>query len=78
MVEYNTEQEIVVRPMHGMQLSEGYIRKDGSKGFFGWLPGLLPYVGKTLEEVRSLMEQEAKAYYGDDVVVVIVSHAIAF
>ena len=71
------EDEIVVHPIHGMQLSEGYIRKDNSKGYLGWLPGLRPYSGKTKEEVRLRMEQEAKNYYGDDVVVEIAPHAIA-
>lgn len=71
------EEEIVVHPIHGMQLSEGYIRKDNSKGFLGCLPGLVPYVGKTMEEVRLRLEKEAKDYYGDDVVVEIAPHAIA-
>ena len=63
------EEEIVVHPIHGMQLSEGYIRKDNSKGFLGCLPGLVPYAGKTKEEVRMRLEKRAKAYYGDDVIV---------
>jgi hypothetical protein len=63
------EDEIVVHPIHGMQLSEGYIRKEKSNGFLGCLPGLLPYKGKTKEEVRCRLEQEAKEYYGEDVVV---------
>ena len=71
------EDEIIVRPIHGMQLSEGYIRKDNSKGYVGCLPGLVPYVGNTKEEVRLRMEQEAKGYYGDDVIVEIVPHALA-
>jgi hypothetical protein len=71
------EEEITVHPLHGMQLSEGYIRKDNSKGFLGCLPGLVPYAGKTMEEVRLRLEQEAKEYYGDDVVVEIAPHALA-
>ncbi len=71
------EDEIVVHPVHGMQLSEGYIRKNNSKGFLGCLPGLLPSFGKTKEEVRVRLEKEAKAYYGDDVVVEIAPAAIA-
>ena len=71
------EDEIIVRPIHGMQLSEGYIRKDNSKGYLGCLPGLVPYAGNTKEEVRLRMEQEAKDYYGDDVVVEIVPQALA-
>jgi hypothetical protein len=63
------EEEIVVHPVHGMQLSEGYIRKENSTGFRGWLPGLVPYVGKTIEEVRVRLEEAAKVYYGDDVIV---------
>ena len=71
------EDEIIVRPIHGMQLSEGYIRKDNSKGFLGSLPGLAPSRGKTSEEVRSHLEQEAKAYYGDDVIVEIARRVLA-
>lgn len=63
------DEEIVVHPIHGMQLSEGYIRTENSKGFRGCLPGLVPYVGKTIEDVRMRLEQRAKAYYGEDVVV---------
>jgi len=71
------EEEIIVHPIHGMQLSEGYIRKDNSKGFLGCLPGLAPFAGKTKEEVRARMEQEAKEYYGEDVIVEIAPHAMA-
>ena len=71
------EVEIVVHPIHGMQLSEGYIRTDTAKGFLGCLPGLLPSVGKTKEEVLGRLEQEAKEYYGDDVVVEIAPRAVA-
>ena len=71
------EEEIIVHPIHGMQLSEGYIRKDNSKGFLGCLPGLMPLAGKTMEEVRLRLEREAKEYYGDDVVVEIAPRALA-
>ncbi len=71
------EEEIIVHPIRGMQLSEGYIRKDNSKGFLGSLPGLLPSIGKTKEEVRVQLEEEAKAYYGDDVIVEIAPRALA-
>ena len=71
------EDEIVVHPIHGMQLSEGYIRKKNSKGFLGCLPGLLPYEGKTKEEVRLHLEQEAKEYYGEDVIVEIAPQTFA-
>ncbi len=71
------EEEIIVHPIHGMQLSEGYIRKDNSKGFLGCLPGLMPLAGKTMEEVRLRLEHEAKEYYGDDVVVEIAPRALA-
>ncbi len=71
------EDEIVVHPIHGMQLSEGYIRRDNSKGFLGCLPGILPTVGKTMEEVRSRLEQAAKTYYGDDVIVEVEPRALA-
>ena len=73
----NYIEEIVVHPIHGMQLSEGYIRKDNSKGFLGCLPGLVPSVGKTKEEVRVRLEAEAKEYYGEDVIVEIAPHAVA-
>ena len=69
--------EIVVHPIHGMQLSEGYIRQDNSKGFVGSLPGLLPLKGKTQEEVRMGLENEAKVYYGDDVVVELAPRLLA-
>ena len=69
------EEEVIVHPIHGMQLSEGYIRKDGN-GFLGSLPGLAPSLGKTAEEVREKLERTAKAYYGDDVVVDIARKAL--
>jgi hypothetical protein len=71
------EEEVVVRPIHGMQLSEGYIRKDEGKGYLGSLPGLMPSGGKTAEEVREKLEKMAKAYYGDDVVVEIAPRLVA-
>lgn len=71
------EDEIIVHPIHGMQLSEGYIRKESTRGFLGSLPGLVPSRGKTKEEVRAQLETKAKAYYGDDVVVEIAPRAIA-
>ena len=71
------EEEIIVHPIHGMQLSEGYIRKDNSKGFLGCLPGFMPAAGKTIEEVRGRLEQAAKKYYGDDVVVDVAPRALA-
>ena len=67
------EVEIVVHPLHGMQLSEGYIREDDPAGFLGCLPGLEPLRGRTREEVRAALEQEAQDYYGDDVIVEIVA-----
>jgi hypothetical protein len=67
------EVEVVVRPIHGMQLSEGYINEDGPLGFLGHLPGLAPFKGRTREEVRAALEQEAREYYGTDVVVEIVA-----
>jgi len=71
------EEEIIVHPIHGMQLSEGYIRRDNSKGFLGSLPGIELLNGKTLEEVRERLEQAAKKYYGDDVVVEVVPRVLA-
>lgn len=67
-------EEVIVHPVDGMQLSEGYILKDGSHHFTGCLPGMTPSVGESVEEVLSDLDREAKAYYGDDVVVEIVSH----
>lgn len=67
------EEEVVVHPIDGMQLSEGYIRED-VEGFLGCLPGLSPSLGRTFEEARNLLELKAKKYYGDDVVVDIVPH----
>jgi hypothetical protein len=71
------EEEIIVHPIHGMQLSEGYIRKDNAKGYLGSLPGLAPARGQTKEEVRARLEQQAKDYYGDDVVVEVAPRALA-
>lgn len=52
-----------------MQLSEGYIRTNGTKRFVGNLPGLSPSRGDTIEDVLERLERKAKVYYGDDVVV---------
>ena len=72
------EVEIVVHPIHGMQLSDGYICEDGPMAFLGHLPGLNPLRGRTREEVRAALEQEARKYYGDDVVVeIIAARAVA-
>ena len=75
--DYTIEDEVIVHPIHGMQLSEGYIRRDPAKGFMGIIPGLAPTAGKSKEEVRAQLEQEAKAYYGDDVVVEIAPRILA-
>ena len=77
MLDDYIEDEVIVHPIHGMQLSEGYIRKDDSRGYLGTLPGLEPYVGETKEDVRAHLELEAKAYYGDDVIVEIVPHIVS-
>ena len=63
------DEEVVVHPMDGMQLSEGYIREDEHAHFRGCLPGLEPSAGDTVDEVLFRLEQKAKAFYGDDVVV---------
>ncbi len=68
------DEEVVVHPMDGMQLSEGYIREDKRTRFRGCLPGMEPEAGDTVIEVLSRLEVKAKAYYGDDVVVEITSH----
>jgi len=66
------EHEIIVCPRHyGMQLSAGYIRTD-RRTISGYLPALLPCLGKTVEDVRMRLEQSAKSYYGNDVVVEII------
>ncbi len=62
-------EEVIVHPVDGMQLSEGYIREDKATHFMGCLPGLEPSVGDTINEVLVRLEKKAKAYYGDDVVV---------
>ena len=69
------EQEVVVHPVDGMQLSEGFIREDEATHFFGCLPGMEPEAGDTIDEVLTRLDRKAKAYYGDDVVVEIASHA---
>ncbi|NNJ70282.1 MAG: hypothetical protein HKP10_03215 [Kiritimatiellales bacterium] len=71
------EEEVIVRPLGGMQLSEGYIRKNAEKRFVGNLPGVGSFEGTTVDEVLTLLNQKAKAYYGDDVVVDIAPHLIA-
>ncbi len=71
------EEEVIVHPVGGMQLSEGYIRGDDAKHFVGSLPGIGSSEGATIGEVLSLMEKKAKAYYGDDVVVDIAPHLMA-
>ena len=68
-------EEVIVHPISGMQLSEGYIRKDNAKGFLGSLPGLSPSRGTTKEEVLERLEAKAKAYYGEDVIVEILPRA---
>lgn len=63
------DEEVIVHPVDGMQLSEGYIREDDKAHFRGCLPGMEPEAGDTVDEVLSRLEEKAKAYYGDDVVV---------
>jgi hypothetical protein len=77
MMNVYIEEEVIVRPIHGMQLSEGYIRKADKTGYLGSLPGLVPSRGETTEEVRAKLEIKAKAYYGDDVVVEIAPRMVA-
>lgn len=68
------DEEVVVHPVDGMQLSEGYIRKDDSTRFRGCLLGMEPEAGDTIDEVLSRLQTKAKAFYGDDVVVEIAAH----
>jgi len=72
----HTEEEIIVHPIQGMQLSEGFICAGKVKKYRGILPGLASYEGESMEEVRLHMEAEAKEYYGDDVVVDIASRTM--
>ncbi len=64
-----TEEEVIVHPVDGMQLSEGYIRIDATRHWRGRLIGMEPSFGDSVEEVLEQLETQAKAYYGDDVVV---------
>jgi hypothetical protein len=66
------ENKIIIRAIQGMLISEGHIRKDNSKGFLSCFPGRVPYAANTLEELRIQVEEEAKEYYGDDVVAEII------
>jgi len=68
------EEEIIVHPVDGMQLTEGYIREDITMHFRGCLPGFEPSAGDTVDEVLQCLERKAKAYYGEDVVVELTSH----
>ena len=77
MMTLRIEQEIIVHPINGMQLSEGYICEDKPEHFFGKLPGIEPTGGDTVDEVLETLERKAKAYYGDDVVVEIVASTSA-
>lgn len=63
------EMRVVVRPVNGMQLSEGYIRKDRVTGYLGLLLGFTSFVGRTLEEVKTCLETKAREYYGSDILV---------
>ncbi len=68
------DEEVIVHPVDGMQLSEGYIREDQTDHFQGCLPGMEPSAGDTLDEVLGRLEKKAKAFYGDDVVVELAPH----
>lgn len=70
------DEEVIVHPRDGMQLSEGYIREGQSAQFEGRLPGLEPSAGDTVDEVLFRLEQKAKAFYGDDVIVEIAHHKV--
>ena len=64
----SSKHEIIVRAGSGMQLSEGYIQ-PGLFHCSGFLPALPPCPGHNLEDVRARLEQAAKDYYGDDVII---------
>ena len=74
MYKYIIDEEVIVHPLDGMQLAEGYIREDRSCHFKGCLPGLEPSAGDTVDEVLNGLEKKAKAFYGDDVIVEISHH----
>lgn len=63
------EEEVIVHPVDGMQLCEGYIREGETARFRGCLPGMEPEAGETIDEVLFRLNRKAKAYYGEDVVV---------
>ena len=67
-------EEVIVHPVDGMQLTEGYISVDASRRYVGSLPGMACLTGDSLEDVLDLLEIKAKAFYGDDVVVEVVRH----
>jgi hypothetical protein len=67
------EEDVVVHPVGGMQLSEGRISEDGRARFRGRLPGIEVSEGQSVDEVLQRLEIKAKAYYGEDVVVELVS-----
>ncbi len=69
-----TEENVIVRPVDGMQLSEGCIRMEASCQFIGILSGMTVSVGDSIEEVLQRMNRFAKAFYGEDVIVEIVPH----
>ncbi|HEY5622066.1 MAG TPA: hypothetical protein VIR77_05640 [Pontiella sp.] len=69
------DEEVIVHPVGGMQLSEGRISGDEQARFRGCLPGIETLEGGSVEEVLKKLEIKAKAYYGDDVVVELISHA---
>jgi predicted RNase H-like HicB family nuclease len=68
------QEKVIVHPVDGMQLSQGFIRVDEETRFFGSLPGIEPQAGDTIDEVLQRLDCVAKAYYGEDVVVEI-SHS---
>jgi hypothetical protein len=69
------EEKVVIHPVDGMQLADGYICMDESSHYLGILPGMNALVGDSVGEVLRLMDRCAKAFYGDDVVVEVVHHA---
>lgn len=71
------EEEVIVHPVDGMQIAEGYIREDRTHHFFGIIPGLRPVVGNAFMDVLKRLDMEAKEYFGDDVVVEMAHHLAA-
>jgi len=70
-------EEIIFRPVDGMQLCDGVIRMESSQRFVGCLPFMSSVIADTVDEVLRLLEKEAKSFFGDDVEVETMHHFYA-